>query len=119
MPKTHFPEWNEKLIFPSTFPSLCQSFRVDILHTADCSSARHIVCSAEIHVDDMLFDDEAEQVPTFGPCHLWFYAGNAPAETYVGRVVVSIRTEDGSTAERNTPVVLNIPPLIEVCYPSA
>lgn len=114
--KTRYPEWNEKLLFYGTFPSLSQSIHVEIVHN-ECAGRTANICQTMLYMDDLCYSSETEQLlPTFGPSYVQLYADTLPT-AYVGRMLISLRTEesrDDVKGQIAVPMVLNIPPIIEV-----
>lgn len=114
--KTCYPQWNEKLLFHGTLPSLSQSIHLEIVHN-ECAGRTSTICRKMLFLDDLCFSSESEQLmPSFGPSYLQLYSDTLPI-SYFGRLLISLRTEesrDDVDGQSVTPLVLNIPPIIEV-----
>ncbi|XP_065073914.1 fer-1-like protein 6 [Ochlerotatus camptorhynchus] len=84
-------EWNEKIAFIGTFPSLTQTFIFEII-VSDCCYKR-ILTSKELPFSKLSKQiDSVYSLPTFGPSYLYFYHGHHN-EAYVGRLLLTISTE--------------------------
>ncbi|XP_062543493.1 otoferlin [Armigeres subalbatus] len=84
-------EWNEKISFIGTFPSLSQTFIFDIV-VSDCCH-RRVLASKSIPFSKLSKQiDSVYSFPTFGPSYLYFYQGPQNA-VYIGRLLMSISTE--------------------------
>lgn len=65
LPKnTNEPEWNECICFPGTFPSLCQTFIVQLLVVEKCSTRCY--GDFEIHFSDMGISINGDSSNFFG-----------------------------------------------------
>lgn len=115
--KSLYPQWNEKLMFPGSYPSLGQSFHIDIMF---CILP---VASAQITFDDMLLpttmmaNRQVEQSPSFGPAYVEMR--NVLTGAHFGRILMSIRTEEGSSSEviQYRPALsMDIPQFVEYEY---
>ncbi|XP_054735180.1 otoferlin isoform X2 [Anastrepha obliqua] len=80
------PVWNHSVCFSWTFPSLSQTFVVQIL------SHEHLqwktVADYEIHFDEIAFKDK----PALGPTYVHFYDMSNPLQ-YLGRLLVEVSSE--------------------------
>ncbi|XP_058828007.1 otoferlin [Topomyia yanbarensis] len=84
-------EWNEKLAFVGTFPSLSQMFVFDIVISECCH--RRSLAFVELPFFKLSKQiDSVYTLPTFGPSYLYFYHGHQNSK-YTGRVLLSISTE--------------------------
>ncbi|XP_011180606.2 otoferlin isoform X1 [Zeugodacus cucurbitae] len=80
------PEWNHSVCFSWTYPSLSQTFVVQIL------SHEHLqwktIADYEIHFDEIAFKDK----PALGPTYVHFYDISNPLQ-YLGRLLVEVVSE--------------------------
>lgn len=120
-PKSQFPEWNEQLAFGGSFPSLCQSFRVQV-RDGGCAGGPGAAV-ADVRFDEMLpATREPDRVPSFGPAYVQLVA--ADERTHVGRLLMSIRTEEEAGGERApgagqvaaAAVSMDVPQFVEVRF---
>ncbi|XP_067648119.1 fer-1-like protein 6 [Eurosta solidaginis] len=83
---TSQPEWNHSVCFSWTYPSLSQTFIVQIL------SHEHLqwkaIADYEIHFDEIAFKDK----PALGPTYVHFYDIASPLQ-YLGRILVEVVSE--------------------------
>ncbi|XP_055841993.1 otoferlin [Episyrphus balteatus] len=78
-----FPEWNQEIQFNWTYPSLAQTFLIQIL--AHEHMQWKSIAESEIFIDEINFKDD----PSLGPTFIHFYDNNA----YVGRLLMQIKSE--------------------------
>lgn len=135
LPKnTNEPEWNERICFPGTFPSLCQTFIVQLMCVEKCSTRCY--GDFEINFSDMgnMIDGDfsnlfgcalkenyfygfvyiTDQFPSIGPTYIHFYETSRKTN-YLGRLLLSISSDVDIRATKSMHYdVQAILPLLEV-----
>lgn len=116
-PKSQYPQWNEKLMFPGFYPSFGQSFQFDVMFCILPASSAQITFDSMLLPTTITANRQVEQSPTFGPAYVELR--NTLTDAYFGRILLSIRTEEGSSSEviQYRPAVsMDIPSFVEVRY---
>uniref|UniRef100_A0A1B0G2Q0 C2 domain-containing protein n=1 Tax=Glossina morsitans morsitans TaxID=37546 RepID=A0A1B0G2Q0_GLOMM len=106
---TQQPIWNQQISFAWTYPSLAQTFLVQLL------VYEHLQwkCAAEyeLHFDEIAFKDK----PAMGPTYIHLY-DNLSGSHYVGRILMEIRSECLDADPVREIRITNVPQLDEKRY---